>query len=571
MTDLRSENTDGREHPHVSVPTSAPFASAMAGDAGGDEETLTSGPRDAGPRDAGHRDAGQRDAGPGAATPHDAAATAGQRPTRAGLWARFVDALSRIPLRARIGLLVMAAVGLSVAMAATVNYVTVDRQVMAQLDQSLQQDLAQLPNHNTAYEAHYLDIAVLDVAPDGSVLGSSQSDDIGLSFTQNSPMAKLANEPPGTYMFQTVHTRSGTFRLLGTSVPFTTSGSIQVQTPATLIVAQSMAPADETLARLKLASLLVGLCGIAVAGIAGFGIGRAGLRPVDDLTLAAEHVARTGELRPIDVHGKDEISRLATSFNAMLGALARSREHQRRLVADAGHELRTPLTSMRTNLDLLAQSFAAGTGGLTNQDRDELIADVRAQMEELSVLVSDLVELSRDEPHAVVREHLDLSDVVRAAIERVRRRAIGVRFEQQLAPWYLEGEQASLERAVTNLLDNAAKWSPPDGTVTISLRDGLLQVADEGPGIAEEDLGQVFERFYRSPEARTMPGSGLGLSIVRQAAENHGGRVAAGRAPSGGALLSMWLPGMPYQRPEPTEHGSRQPQDAGKGRSHDPV
>jgi two-component system sensor histidine kinase MprB len=423
---------------------------------------------------------------------------------------------------------------------------------MRQLDESLEHETAQVLNHggNVDLSASFLDAQVIVLDPQGDVLFPSAGQPVPLHFARGSAMVKLGDRPVNSQLFETVRTGNGTYRVLGTAATFDAN---YVQTPSTLVVAQSMGPADTTLAHIRLTSLLVGLAGIAVAGIAGFAIGRTGLRPVDDLTEAAEHVAHTGELRPIEVHGKDELSRLATSFNAMLTALTRSREHQRRLVADAGHELRTPLTSMRTNLDLLAQSFASGTSGLPSQDRDELIGDVRAQLEELSVLVADLVELSRDEPQTVVREHFDLADTVRAAIERVRRRAIGVTFEQRLDPWYVYGESASLERAVTNLLDNAAKWSPPDGTVRVDLQDGLLQVADEGPGIAEEDLGHVFERFYRSPEARTMPGSGLGLSIVRQAAENHGGKVAAARAASGGALLGMWLPGASSTNAGPPE------------------
>ena len=192
---------------------------------------------------------------------------------------------------------------------------------------------------------------------------------------------------------------------------------------------------------------------------------------------------------------------------------------------------------------------------ISDADRAELIGDVRAQMEELSVLVGDLVELSRDAKPQAAPEPVNLGDVVRQAVDRVRRRAPHLKFDIQLQPWYLEGDPATLERAVTNLLDNAAKWSPEEGTVTVRLSDGLLQVADQGPGIAEEDLPHVFERFYRSTEARTMPGSGLGLAIVRQAAENHGGRVAAARAPSGGALLGLWLPGSP-------DRGRRAPRTA---------
>ena len=292
-----------------------------------------------------------------------------------------------------------------------------------------------------------------------------------------------------------------------------------------------MADTQQTLGRLSLVSILVGIAGIAVAGSAGITVGRAGLRPVDRLTEATEYVARTGELRPIEVQGTDELARLATSFNSMLTALARSQEHQRRLIADAGHELRTPLTSMRTNIDLLSQIFNSGSEQdepgadgapgpnrgpglrrvqISDADRAELIGDLRAQMEELSVLVGDLVELSRDAKPQSASEPVNLGDVVRQAVDRVRRRAPHLKFDIQLQPWFLEGDPATLERAVTNLLDNAAKWSPEEGTVTVRLSDGLLQVADQGPGIAEEDMPHVFERFYRSTEARTMPGSGLG-------------------------------------------------------------
>jgi len=230
----------------------------------------------------------------------------------------------------------------------------------------------------------------------------------------------------------------------------------------------------------------------------------------------------------------------------MLAALAASRQRQRTLVADAGHELRTPLTSLRTNLDLLAQS-GSGTE-LGRRERDELVGDLRAQVAELSALVGDLVELARDDVRPTGAgggdaEPVDLSDVVRRAVERVSRRAPSVRFVTEVEPWTLAGDEQSLERAVTNLLDNAAKWSPPGGTVTTSLSGGTLAVADEGPGIAEADLPRVFDRFYRSAEARTMPGSGLGLAIVRTAVERHGGTVTATRGSAGGTVMVARFPG----------------------------
>jgi two-component system sensor histidine kinase MprB len=225
----------------------------------------------------------------------------------------------------------------------------------------------------------------------------------------------------------------------------------------------------------------------------------------------------------------------------MLAALSASRDRQRRLVADAGHELRTPLTSLRTNLDLLLQSDASG--GLEPAARAELLDDVGAQIEEMSNLVGDLVELARDEPLRAVVERVDLAEVVDRAVARARRRGTGLTFEVDSEPWWVTGESASLERAVTNLLDNAVKWSPPGGTVRIRLHDGALTVDDEGPGIPESDREQVFERFYRSAESRSMPGSGLGLSIVRQVTERHSGSVSVDQTENGGTRMVMQLPG----------------------------
>ena len=325
-----------------------------------------------------------------------------------------------------------------------------------------------------------------------------------------------------------------------------------------LVLGQSTERTDELLKRLGLVLLFVGGAGVAVAAWAGAAIARTGLRPVQRLTAAAEHVARTGDLRPVPVQGNDELASLAHSFNAMLSALAEARGRERRLVADAGHELRTPLTSLRTNLDLLVQS--EGRPGLSAEDRMALLEDVRAQVVELSVLVGDLVELSREDPPAAAHTPVDLADIVTHAVERVRRRAPGIRFDVDAQPWTVFGDAQALERAVTNLFDNAAKWSPTNGVVAIDLRGGVLTVADQGPGIADADLPHVFERFYRSVEARTMPGSGLGLSIVKQAAERHGGSISAGRAAGGGALMTLRLPGLPGpgrpgQKPA-REHGT---------------
>jgi two-component system sensor histidine kinase MprB len=480
----------------------------------------------------------------------------------------------------------MVAVGLSVALASIAAWVTVRNQILSQLDTSLDQRATLA----TQYILQGRDVTPLDDSVfvefqgNGTVTNTNVHPQQAVTEIPITPADLEVAKHTRLEHFSTIYINGVRYRALTLQVNTPNTPLLPPEEKSAVLLAQSMADTQQTLGRLSLVSILVGIAGIAVAGSAGITVGRAGLRPVDRLTEATEYVARTGDLRPIEVQGTDELARLATSFNSMLTALARSQEHQRRLIADAGHELRTPLTSMRTNIDLLSQIFNssseqdapeadAGPGSqqvpdshgvpglnqvpglnrvqISDADRAELIGDLRAQMEELSVLVGDLVELSRDAKAQAASEPVNLGDVVRQAVDRVRRRAPHLKFDIQLQPWFLEGDPATLERAVTNLLDNAAKWSPEEGTVTVRLSDGLLQVADQGPGIAEEDMPHVFERFYRSTEARTMPGSGLGLAIVRQAAENHGGRVAAARAPSGGALLGLWLPGSPTEGESP--------------------
>jgi two-component system sensor histidine kinase MprB len=477
--------------------------------------------------------------------------------------------------RSRITMLVMAAVGLSVALGALISYVSISRTINNNVDNDLRQrtwalldsNLAgvsiQGPGLNSVDSAAALNLAGLKmsiVSAGGAVIGPPEIPIAGK--TVNTAAPAIGNPEvavaAGTaaYSLRTVNVNGQLYRVY--AIPDTSKGTYGTFVPqdSAIVVATSLAATESTLNTLATVSFIVGLIGIALAGAAGFAIGRAALRPVEELSKATEYIARTGDLRSLPVNGDDELAQLTRNFNTMLEALARSQEHQKRLVADAGHELRTPLTSMRTNLDLLSQVMAAPDDDrLPPEERVALMNDVRAQMEELSLLISDLVELSRDEQPSHAIERLDVRDIVDRATERVQRRAPALTYDLKLSPWYLDGDAAGLERLVTNLMDNAAKWSPEGGTVTVTLADGLLQVADQGPGIAEKDLAHVFERFYRSPEARATPGSGLGLAIVRQIAENHGGRVAAARAPGGGALLGVWLPGAPAAEELPA--GSR--------------
>jgi two-component system sensor histidine kinase MprB len=300
-----------------------------------------------------------------------------------------------------------------------------------------------------------------------------------------------------------------------------------------LQVARPLEEVDATLASLRLGLGVIALLGIAAAVGLGYAATRTAVKPVAALTETAEHVARTRDLsRRIEREGDDELSRLAGAFNTMLEALDESQRAQRRLVADASHELRTPLTSLRTNLEVL------GRNGLDAADHARLRADVIAQLEELTLLVGDLVDLAREDEPAAEREALRLDELVAAAVERARRHAPDVTFTTELEPAGMDGVRSRLDRAGANLLDTAAKYSD---RVEVTLRGGELVVRDHGPGIAAEDLPFVFDRFYRATSARAMPGSGLGLAIVRQAAEAHGGSVHAATAPDGGAVLKLAL------------------------------
>ncbi|MGW0520013.1 HAMP domain-containing sensor histidine kinase [Crossiella sp. NPDC003009] len=314
-------------------------------------------------------------------------------------------------------------------------------------------------------------------------------------------------------------------------------------------VAKDIQGLQETLGDLGFWHILVCLAGVAVAAGVGLVVARTALRPVETLTAGAERVARTQDLdQAISVQGSGEIARLAEAFNAMLTALAVSRDAQRRLVEDAGHELRTPLTSLRNNIELLVHAGRQTDPArvLPAEDRDRLLADLETQAGELTTLVGELVELAKTDRSAEAPHRLDLAEVVEAAVDRVRPRAANLRFQAELLHANVLGRPRALQRAVLNLLDNAAKWSPPGGLVTVTMT-GLgdrvrIAVQDEGPGIPEADLPHVFQRFYRAEEARARPGSGLGLAIVDQIATLHGGQVAAGRGERGGALVSITLP-----------------------------
>jgi two-component system sensor histidine kinase MprB len=330
--------------------------------------------------------------------------------------------------------------------------------------------------------------------------------------------------------------------------------AVHLPSGSSLLISKNLLPTSQVLKRLGTILMIVGGLGMVVAAIAGGTVARTGLRPVARLTEATERVARTDDLRPIPVYGNDELARLTEAFNMMLRALAESRDRQARLVSDAGHELRTPLTSLRTNVELLMASTAPDAPPFPEDEMAGLRSDVIAQIEELSTLVGDLVDLTRDDAGVTIHEPVEIAEVVDRSLERVRRRRNDIDFDVDVAGWQVYGDSAGLSRAVLNLLDNAAKWSPVGGVVYIRLgridpMHAELVVADQGPGIPPGERALVFERFYRSMTARAMPGSGLGLAIVKQIVLKHGGALRIEDAVPGGTppgtAIHVVLPGRP--------------------------
>ncbi|MFG2771816.1 sensor histidine kinase [Streptomyces sp. NPDC048350] len=452
------------------------------------------------------------------------------------------------PLRSRLALLTATAVAVAVAAVSLACWFVTRAQLEAELDSSLrgsrldagsvqallatcrQQSEAPVPTAGT--------YTVQIILTNGTVCTSGASP----VPAQESDLAVARGQLPFT-----LHTTKADD---GTEMRVYTYAVQQGPVGLGVSVARPLSEIDNSMGTLGWVLLLVSGIGVVGAGAAGLWVARTGLEPVNRLTGAVEHVAATEDLTVrIPVEGEDEIARLSRSFNAMTAALAVSRDRQAQLIADAGHELRTPLTSLRTNIELLARSEETGRA-LPPEDRRALMASVKAQMTELAALIGDLQELARpDAAEPGPLEVVPLHTILRSALDRARLRGPELTFVTDLAPWYVRAEPAALERALVNVLDNAVKFSPARGTVEVTLMRGELTVRDHGPGIAPEELPHVFDRFWRSPSARSLPGSGLGLSIVARTVHQAGGTVTLTAAEGGGTTAALRLPGAPTPPP----------------------
>jgi two-component system, OmpR family, sensor histidine kinase MprB len=443
--------------------------------------------------------------------------------------------------RTRLALVAAAAVGVAVVAASVVVYLVVHNELLGEVDRAL--------NHR--YEEIITGPGARIVDGNLDVPGpppSQQSDYVQAVTATGRPFVQLGVAfalPPSQrdrdvargardVYFSNKHVRDVEYRVL--TFPGNSGFAVQIFRP--------LSEVNRTLHRISLLLIVIAAGGIGVAAALGLLVSRAALRPVQRLTQTAEAVTETRDLsQRIETTGarNDELGRLATSFNTMLGALEESSRAQRQLVADASHELRTPLTSLKTNIEVLARADRLPPG-----ERERLLEDVVEQIDEMTALIGELIELARaTRPDAVVEPDQDVRlDLVAAdAVESARRNRPGIEFQADLQESLVHGAPSTIERAVANLLDNAAKWSPPGGPVEIAVRDGEVSVRDHGPGISDDDLPHVFDRFYRSRAARGMPGSGLGLAIVKQVAESHGGSVVAERAEGGGTRMRLRLNG----------------------------
>jgi two-component system sensor histidine kinase MprB len=452
-----------------------------------------------------------------------------------------------VSLRRRLALIAAASVAVAVLIAAMVCYLVVRDQLRSQVDTELiaQASAAQQFGMRLGGDVPGIPASAGGPAPYSQAVtatGQTEHPPNTLALPVSPTTLQLAQRG-GRAALSDIHVGSSHLR----EISFSIVGSVNGQPPQRFAIqlARPLNGVDGILANLRLVLAFVFLGGIALAAALGRLAGRRVLAPLAEVASAAQHIGETDDLtRRIRVHADDEVGQLATRFNSMLDRLEGSRaaldesvRAQRQLVADASHELRTPVTSLRTNIEVLLENPQ-----LEAEDRRRLLADVVEQSEELTALVSDLIELARGDEPGFATEDVRLDGVAAESLARARRNAPEVSFTASLAPVSMDGVPARLERAINNLLDNAARHSPPGAPVELTVDADGVRVRDHGSGIVPDDLPYVFDRFFRGTNARGRQGSGLGLAIVRQVTEQHGGTASAVNAEDGGAIFTLHLP-----------------------------
>ena len=441
-------------------------------------------------------------------------------------------------LRLRLTALTALAVAVGIAIASLVVYLTARSELLGQLDSDLRSRASAL---SSIFPARHEGLTIGQRLELVNQVAAQRADEPAAIVQVNSPRLTLLSQGAGSRRLPSVpaarvrregeivreQTIAGArYRVL--AAPFR-GGVVQVARP--------LAGLERELGRLRFVLLLVSVGGAFGAALLGALVARAAVAPLRRLLATTDRIIETGDLSErTGQSGRDEVGHLASRFDTMLATLDAALRSQRQLVADASHELRTPLASLRANIELLIDP-----GAVADEERDELVRDVRDELEAVTSLVSELLELARGEEVDVAPTEFRLDETVRSAVKRMQRRAPQARFDVRAEPSVVRGVPERVERAVANLLDNARKWSPDGEAIDVTVRDGTVEVTDRGPGIAPEDRDRVFDRFYRAPNARRMPGAGLGLAIVKQIVDAHGGQVSIEEAPGGGTRARLQL------------------------------
>jgi two-component system sensor histidine kinase MprB len=438
-----------------------------------------------------------------------------------------------LPLRTRLTTAASLAATVTIVAVVAVAYLAVRHELRAQVDNELRQQVADVHVAVVApgTVSVHLPPSLREVS--ACIQAFDNLDEVG-STCANSSIPITAHDhlvANGTGSWSRDAVVDGVHVRVLTQSKGVTGFGVQAALPLTGV--------DRQLHTLALFFIVLAAAGLGLTVVASWAVVRRGLRPVKSLTETAEQIAETRDLTlRISSFGNDELGRLALTFNTMLDELERSLGAQRQLVMDASHELRTPLASLRTNVEVLAD-----VERMSAEQRRAVLAGIVSQLEELTGLVADVVELARGEAPQSLYDDLSLDELVERAVDRARRHWPAIEFRLTTAPVRTRGVASRLDRAVANMLDNAGKFSPSGSAVDVTLAgDGTLMVADRGPGVPEQALPFVFDRFYRADEARAMPGSGLGLAIVKQVVDEHNGTIGLANRPGGGALATMTLP-----------------------------
>jgi two-component system sensor histidine kinase MprB len=463
---------------------------------------------------------------------------------------------SKLSLGSRLSIAAALAVAVAVALGSVASYVAVRAKLRGQVDSALQNRIEQVDTVKRALAAGEPFPGTAKLVPPPKFGGSTAYVQLVPSDGPAAPPAGQPSLPVSDTARAAAAGAHGPFladehadgvHLRVLTIPLRDGFAVQIARPLT--------ETDHALASLRVLLAVITAAGVLLALGLGRVVSRTALAPVRRFTHSTEVAADQPLGNRLPVEGDDEIGRLARSFNTTLEALESSVESQRQLVADASHELRTPIASLRTNIQVLSRA-----NGMAADERERLLHDLELELDELTALVGDVVELARGAQPDGIDQSLRLDELTAACVEKARRRAPYTRFQTRLEPLVVRGDPGRLGRAIDNLLDNAAKWNPPDEPIEVTLEGSSLSIRDHGAGIPPDDLPKVFDRFYRAAGARQLPGSGLGLAIVRQVVEAHGATVSAANEPDRGACFTLSFPAQLVSRP--TEVAAPDPQPA---------